>query len=122
MSQEQIAKVLAEHYEYNWEPDAESWECQCGHLLGEDVFRRDADPNHRAHQAAVLVPLFTEAQAEALREAAVMLETDASESSYREEAAVTQAQLDAATFIRSRATHIEGRALVARIHERKGQG
>jgi hypothetical protein len=76
-----MAEVLAEHYEYNWEPDAESWECQCGHKLGEDVFRRDADPNHRAHQAAALSAAgfgpVKVAAAEALRDAADILEKSA---------------------------------------------
>ena len=125
MSQEQIAKVLAEHQKVSMgmtsgSPDT----CRCGERIYPER-NHDIEVTHRrdvafaAHQAAVLAPLFAEARAEALREAAQQLDADASDSSYREEESVTQAQLDAATWLRTRATHIEGRALVAGIHERK---
>ena len=77
--------------------------------------------------SAALLPLFAEAQAEALREAADHLEP-AGVIWWGEEGATVQEDgypirlTKLATWLRSRATHIEGRALVARIHERKAQG
>jgi hypothetical protein len=115
VSQEQIAKVLRAEFS-----------------VDENVGEYDASAVWGSPEeiAAVLAPLFAEAQAEALREAAdemgeriTRLEnTLVDESAYHSLCAMREQLIQDEQFVRSRATHIEGRALVAKIHERKGLG
>jgi len=114
VSQEQIAKVLAEHFFHGMSLNEKSgaWEaeCTCNAVFPAFVYGH-AETAFAAHQAAVLAPLFAEAQAEALREAA--------DEAFRDKALQGLQRVVIGNWLRSRATHIEGRALVAGIHERK---
>ena len=65
MNQEQIAKVLAEHGQFGFDLAQGVWECLCDHPLSIDG---DLNEKHIAHQAAMLAPLFTAAQAEAFEQ------------------------------------------------------
>ena len=129
MSQEQIAKVLAEHWSRSTHTDAKPIVDKCDGC-GAVIYSRGDDPNWAgneplaAHQAAVLAPLFAEAQAEALREAGDELARlpyvkpgDEGRTDYERVLAVRRGNTD--RWLKERATHIEGRALVAGIHERK---
>ncbi|MFS0715505.1 hypothetical protein ABC337_04835 [Arthrobacter sp. 1P04PC] len=129
ISQEQIAKVLAEHWSRSSHTDAKPYVDKCDGCGA--VIYTWGDPNPAdgveglaAHQAAVLAPLFAEAQAEALREAADELARlpyvkpgDDGRAEYERVLAVRRGDTD--RWLKERATHIEGRALVAGIHERK---
>lgn len=73
---EQIAAVLAEHYDVvaGGASAPGVWFCQCG----EDIARGsdDTEAKHQGHVAAYIAPLVRQAQAEALREAAGALDVE----------------------------------------------
>ena len=120
MTPDQAAEVLTGHQYYEYTKNLgyyrSEYKCQCGadFWAGEN----DGDPTipeaHAAHQAAVLAPLFAEAQAEAWDEGHKHYGTFFSPSF--PEFGVNPYRLKLAEM------DPEGRALVVRIHERKGQG
>lgn len=108
-----MAEVLAEHWSASTHTDHEPPVDQCdgcGAVLRKWGDDSDMPAQLAAHQAAALSAagygLVADAKREALEEAADHLEEDASQSSYRDHEAVTQAQLDAGEYLRARAAEM----------------
>lgn len=110
-----MAEVLMAHWSRSTHSDSEPYvdKCDgCGAVIytwGDEPTPGGIEPL-AAHQAAALTAAGfgpgAEAKADALEEAAEVLEEDASRSSYTDPEEVTQGQLDAAEWLRARAADL----------------